>query len=140
MFAYDLRESSARTATIIVDYNTLSTERYQVATDKDPKTLRVTAKVAMTDILNIPFGIDETGALDSVRDLASSADTSGHWVALLKTSDGEVDTMVHYSQDRDAYDFANIELKSGDVLHLIYLEGINGDGLGRRLEALCRIS
>jgi alpha-tubulin suppressor-like RCC1 family protein len=142
-FTHDKTEINARTATIIVDYNdifgdynTLSIERYQVATNTDPETLRISAEKAMRDILRIPFAVDENGALDSVRELASNKTTLGHWVTLHKSTDGLVDSIEQLSQGRDDYNFSELELKSGDILHLIYVADEDEDGLGTRLEGL----
>ena len=141
-FTHDQTEIFARTATIIVDYNvvdggpnTLTSERYQVATNTDPSRLRISATDALADTLSIPFTVDADGSLVSVRELENNTETQGHWVVVHKSTDGVLDTIAKYSESEGAYDFASLELKSGDVMHLIYIEDIDGDGLGTRMEA-----
>ncbi len=137
-FTHNQTDIMARTATIIVDYEgedtLLDSERYQVATNVDPDTLRVTAWDAMTEVLKLDYEMDDNRELLSVRDVANSNERNGYWTTVHKTSDGLTDTITIMNPDSADYDFGRIELKSGDVLHLVYVEDIDRDGLGRRQE------
>ena len=137
-FTHNQTEVQARTATIIVDYDMagslLSSERYQVATNTDPQTLRITTQQAMTQILGIPHETDADGQLIGVRDVATSVERNGYWFTALASTDGLVDSVQLMGPEFDPHDFGKLELKSGDVLHLVYVEDFDRDGLGRRQE------
>ncbi len=142
-FTHNQTEIAARTATILIDYNDMSgdfdantIERYQVATNIDAERLRIGADEALREILNVPFEVDAKGSLESVRGLASNADTNGHWVVVHKSTNGIADTIEQKSASREDYQLSDIELRSGDILHLVYVEDADGDGLGSRLEAV----
>lgn len=137
-FTHSQTDIMARTATIIVDYEgedtLLDSERYQVATNVDRETLRITAWDAMTEILKLPYEMDDDRELLSVRDVENSDERNGYWTTLHVSTDGLVETVTVMSPDSEDYDFGSLELKSGDLLHLIYIEDIDRDGLGRRQE------
>ncbi len=137
-FTHNQTDIAARTATIIVDYEgedtLLDSERYQVATNVDRDALRVTAWDAMTEILKLPYEMDDNRELLSVRDVANSDERNGYWTTVHASSDGLTDTVSVMNPDSEDYDFGKIELKSGDVLHLVYVEDNDRDGLGRRQE------
>ena len=138
-FTHNQTDIAARTATIIIDYgdgqSQFETERYQVATHVDAERSRVSVTDALENILRVPFEVDEDGALERVRDLEAEPANFGRWVVAHINSDGVFDSVDLYSQMRGAYDLADLELKSGDVLHLVYIEDVDNDGLGWRQEA-----
>ena len=136
-FSHDQREIQAKTATIIVDYagddTLLDSERYQVATNLDSESPRISVETALTEILQLPFTV-ESGELTSIRDVANSTERNGHWVAVHRSSDGVVETVDVMGPEHGAVDFSNVELKAGDLLHLVYVEDADDDGLGWRQE------
>ncbi|MFK7930251.1 MAG: hypothetical protein AB8H79_18835 [Myxococcota bacterium] len=141
-FTHNQTDVMARTATIIVDYEgddtLVNSERYQVATNVDRDLLRITAWDAFTKILKLPYEMDETDdyrELISVRDVANDESKAGYWMVLHRSTNGLTDTVNLMGPGRGDYDFGSLELKSGDVLHLVYIEDEDGDGLGRRQEA-----
>jgi alpha-tubulin suppressor-like RCC1 family protein len=135
-FAHDLTDIGARTASVLIDYdNRRTTEEYLVATNADPANLRITVKHALTDILRAPYTVGAGGGLTSVRDVADDPAARGSWIVVHITTDG-VDRTMHKYDASAPYAFEDIILKSGDVLHLIYVEDPDGDGLGNRAETI----
>ncbi len=141
-FTHDQTQIWARTATIIVDYDVvdrdsaaLSTERYQVATNTDPDVLRISVADAMRGALRIPFETTADGSLSSVRERRNDATRAGYWTVVHKSTDGVTDSIVKYGAADGPYDFNALELKSGDILHLVYVQDADGDGVGSRMEA-----
>jgi alpha-tubulin suppressor-like RCC1 family protein len=69
-----------------------------------------------------------------VRELVGQGAVNSAWLVLHRTSDG-VDTQTVIYDPFDApYDFENLELKAGDVLHLVFVIDEDGDGLRSRQE------
>ena len=140
-FTHNTTAIAAKTATIIVDYdrldidtNEISTERFQVATNTDPNRLQLSVADAFADTLRIPYSITADGRLDSVRDVATDAVDEGYWTVVHKSTEGQIDTIQKYSSLADTYDFESLQLKSGDILHVVYVEDADHDGLGTRME------
>jgi Regulator of chromosome condensation (RCC1) repeat/Bacterial TSP3 repeat len=138
-FAHDLTAIGAKTATVMIDYagiNGRDQERYLVATKADPDRLRVTAGEVMRNILRIPFTTDAAGKfLTSVRNVAASDTDASAWLVLHRTSDGVDPVTTIYDPFNGPNDFENLELKAGDVLHLVYVIDVDHDGLRSRQEA-----
>jgi len=136
-FTQEMTTVAARTATVIIDYGDLPpfTERYQVATNVDASRLRVPLREALSSMLRIPYRTSADGALVEVRGLEENPDTSGYWTLVHVTTDGVQEMATVNSVSRGPYDFDAIELRSGDVLNLVYIEDVDGDGLGSRQEA-----
>lgn len=133
---HHLTEIGAKTASVILDYAGKGghrTERYLVATNSDPDLLKIDAKRALESILKVPYQLDDTGGLAGVRDVGSDVANRRFWKVLHLTTDG-VDKSVTVFDPAAPYAFDEISLKSGDVLHLIYMEDEDDDGLGRRQE------
>jgi len=119
-----------------------------VATTADFNNKRITVAEAMQDILKIPYttGTTEwTGApaqthngLLSVRGVGTDKNVRGHWTALyvFTTNNGADREAEIYDNLEAAYDFDNLELRKGYVLHLVYIEDVDDDGLGAREEFL----
>ncbi|QDG49401.1 hypothetical protein FIV42_01205 [Persicimonas caeni] len=144
---------NARTARLIIDYGVdREREDYRVATVLDQENPGVTVADVFNDFLRIPyeegtsdwrFG-DETDTRDSftgvtsVRDRAMSADKTSYWIVThTRTVDSGARTVTDvHNLVLDDYDFSNIELQKGDVLHLVYVEDVDRDGLGLRTELL----
>lgn len=136
-FAHHQTQVFARTATIIVDYEgedaQRPSERYQVATNTDPATLRVSAAEALEDTMRLDIALDSNGRLHRVRTVADNEERNGYWTVVHLSTDGFLDSADLYRPEDD-YDLRDLELKSGDTLHLVYVEDPDGDGLGGRLE------
>jgi alpha-tubulin suppressor-like RCC1 family protein len=145
-FNHNLTAINAKTATVILDYgeaNGRGIERYMVATNTDPAVLRITAAKAMSDVLGLvkdgstalkSYTTGAGGVLTSVRGVAADPATTSFWMALHKQSDGVTETIVNYDATVAPYDYDALELKSGDVLHLVYYSDPDGDGLENRQE------
>ena len=131
----------ARTASILIDYDgadaPLDSEAHQVATNLDPSVLRIGAVEAFEDILALPFTLDVDGRVVSVRGMANDSARDGAWHVVRSSTDGVFDTVDQFGPDDD-YDLRLMELKSGDTLHLVYIEDRDGDGLGLRQERAYR--
>ena len=129
----------ARTAMVLIDYlptGAKPQESFLVSTNADPSQSGVSAASAMQDILKIPY-TTASGTLTGVRATAASASLNSSWVVVHVTDDGVTKTATTYG-GVTAYDFDALTLHSGDVLHLVYLEDADGDGLGAREEVLNR--
>ncbi|MDH5516256.1 MAG: hypothetical protein OEY36_00380 [Gammaproteobacteria bacterium] len=136
-FAYAREQVNASTATVIIDYETLSKEeqRFLVATVADPSTLTVTAQSVMENTLNIPHAVDSSGRLSSIDNVAGDGVVTG-WLVLHKTTNASgVETATIHSYNTN-YDFNTLRLKAGDVLHMVYQIDEDGDLLGRRMEEM----
>ncbi len=138
-FTHDQTEVAAKTATVLIDYAGADLsrvpERYAVATNADGDTLRITASQALGEVLAIPYGVSETGSLVKVRDIENDPDIRGYWAVVHKSTDGVEELIDLQRGDNAGHRFDEIELKSGDVLHLVYYADADGDGLGTRQEA-----
>jgi hypothetical protein len=137
-FTHNQTAVAAKTATVLIDYGGADPlrliERYSVATNIDRDTLRITARQALHDILGVPYVVGSNGALLEVRGVAHVDATRGYWAVAHKSTNGVESSLRIDSAAGDAYDFDSIELKSGDVLHLIYYADSDADGLGTRQE------
>jgi hypothetical protein len=134
-FVFAQEKVNASTATVIIDYDIGGNdEKFFVSTVADPATLTITAKEAMENILKLPFLTEADGRLLSVNGTAGNT-AALSWLVMHKTSNGLTESTTIYKY-ANAYDFNNITLKAGDVLHMVYQIDADGDGLGRRLEAL----
>jgi alpha-tubulin suppressor-like RCC1 family protein len=138
-FAHNLTAIDAKTATVMIDYAGVAgraQESYLVATKADPNRLRVSAGEAMGTILRIPFTTNALdGSLTQVRNVAANPTIGGVWLVLHRTSDGVDTQTVIYDPKEGPYDFLNLSLKAGDVMHLVYVMDQDLDGLRSREEA-----
>lgn len=135
-FVFAREQVNASTATVIIDYETLSTpeERYLVTTVADPSALTISADYALADILQKSYAVDATGRLTSIGNIAGDNVTTG-WLILHKTTSAGVEVANVYSYNT-VYDLGNIALKAGDLLHMVYQIDHDGDMLGQRMEAM----
>jgi hypothetical protein len=144
---------NARTAQVIIDYGVdRRPESYRVAVATNLDKPLVPAKTVFEDYLRIPFQsgeaewryADETASrasfrgLTQVRDVGMSDADSSYWIVTHthSTENGsrtmtEVNNLI-----LDEYDFENITLSKGDVLHLVFVRDQDRDGLGERSELL----
>jgi hypothetical protein len=136
-FTHSMTDINAKTASVIIDYGDPAlggSERYRVATNTDADSLTINAGTALSEILRVPYEVDAKGALRVVRAAESNDSRNAYWLVVHKTTDGIDDSIQMHSLAADDYDFDSVELKSGDVLHLVYREDQDGDGLGYRQE------
>lgn len=121
-FAFDVTGVATKTALFVIDYGRPRlAEIYQVATNLDPAHPGITAGQALTDILRIPYAADPQVGLTSVRDVATSSSGSDGWTVDLRHGDGPDKTDTVYGQPGDPYDFDDIEVRAGDVVHLAFV-------------------
>ena len=133
-FAFRETDIAAKTASVIIDFGTSrASERYLVATNVDAVLGRVSVPDVMNTILRTPYTVATTGQLDSVRSTASDVDSKQYWVAIHSNDNGVTPTIATYSQLNE-YDFEALELTAGDVLHLVYMQDTDLDGVGSREE------
>lgn len=134
-FAFAQEQVNASTATIIIDHDLgVASQKFFVSTVADPDTLTITAQEALTNILRLPYMTETSGELLTLDGTSGNTATQS-WLVMHKTSNGLTDTTTIYKYGA-GYDFNNIVLKAGDVLHMVYQIDTDGDGLGRRLEAM----
>jgi hypothetical protein len=141
----------ARTAEVIIDYGDSQarrTERYRVAVDNGNGS-SLSFDDLMSDRLNVAYSFSAQtfpgvsgsfNGLSSVRSLAMNSGTHSYWlVAHTFTPDGSpvgtTDTRL-YNILNESYSAASINLRKGDVLHLVYVTDTDLDGLSDRLEVL----
>ena len=135
-FAFNRTEINVKTATVIIDFGGyLPTENYLVATNVNAQTKRVSVQNIMTDILRAPYSTSDTGELDMLRGVVENAGTQAYWSTVIITDNGLTLEAEKYD-GLQPYDFNGLSLKSGDVLHLTFVEDADGDGLGIRREFL----
>ncbi|HFB66893.1 MAG TPA: hypothetical protein ENJ60_15280 [Aeromonadales bacterium] len=141
----------ARTAEVIIDFGdtqTPKTERYRVAVDTgNGDTLSFSD--LMSNRLNFSFDFSsqsfpgKTGShngLTSVRSLAMNTATNSYWLVAHTFSPagnpaGTTETKMYNILSQD-YTASDINLRKGDVLHLVYITDTDLDGLSDRLEVL----
>lgn len=134
-FAFRQNAVTSNTATIIIDYGGKRvSERYLVATNTVDSSGRVNSKQTLEKILNVPYEVDANGSLSSLRNIAASASVNSYWLSLFVTTDGVETSATTFDADSGGYDFNNLSLKAGDVLHLMYVEDSDFDNLGLRAE------
>jgi hypothetical protein len=143
----------SRTAEVVIDYGTSRPqESYRIAVATNQDRPLVTVERVFSEYLRIPF---EVGAgsfrygsesqsrstfsgLKSVRGTQLNESTSSYWIVSHTHS---VDNGLRSVTDTHnlvlgAYDFAGLQLSKGDVLHMVYVQDSDRDGLGERTELL----
>jgi len=136
-FAFRETEINTKTATILIDYAGLkASERYLVATNVNQETGRISIQDVLDKVLKISYSLDANGQLESVRDQLSA--DNGFWLAHHVTNDGlsVADPITLSPQENNGEVFSALELKSGDVLNLVFLQDADEDGVGLRSERL----
>lgn len=141
----------ARTAEVIVDFGNslgIGTERYRVAID-DGTAETLSFDKLMRQRLNFNYefgpenfasvGGDNTG-LTSVRNVSMNNNTNSYWLVAhtftpLNAPTGTTETKL-YNLLSDSYAADDITLRKGDVLHMVYVNDADLDGLSDRLEIL----
>ena len=148
-YTHNLTDVNARAAQVIIDYDGVGgrlSENHYVATVTDFQSNRITAATALADIINTPYTEGSTSTtftgtntgLLSVRDVANDDSVSGRWVVIHNylDTDGITRNSITYDATRGDYSLDDIELAKGEILHLMYFQDQDGDGLGSREEFL----
>jgi hypothetical protein len=120
-YSFDIDTVGAKTALLVIDYGKQrQPELYQVATNWDPAHPGSSAAQIFGDILHIPFTADSENGLTSVRDVSMTTSGGKAWHVQHMHKDGPdfVDD-PDYKGD-GGYDFDDIEVHAGDVLHLAF--------------------
>jgi len=134
-FNHSLTQVRARTATVIVDYGPASgraPEYHMVATNLDPSNPGITLGTAMQRYLYMPY--EAEGGLKSVRNVAEDLDNRKEWTVAHFYTDAGTEKSDVFTSESEAYDFDGIRLRAGDIVHLIYMDDGDDDGLGARDE------
>ena len=148
-YTHNLTDVNARSAQVIIDYagvNDRAIENHYVATVTDFNRNRISAATALTEILKVPYteGVSSPtyngsnrGVL-SIRDVNNDEGVNGRWVLIHNylDTDGITRLSKTYDSTRGDYSPAAILLAKGEVLHLMYYQDQDGDGLGSREEFL----
>lgn len=132
-YAHNQTAIAAKTATIIIDYGPgVAPERFLVATnvqrDASGNLEGVPVRRALSDYLRLPYETAMSGGIQrlaSVRSAEESIDDRQFWLVNLKSN-----------QNVSGENFEDVALRAGDVLHLVYYQDVDGDGLGSREEFL----
>ncbi len=141
-FAFTTADVLGRTATVILDMGAQKPIKVMVATKGDSATQRITLSKVLTNVLKMNYTLDANNQLNSIstgvntytQNLLSN-DT--YWVISTNSTDGINRSMVSYSSAATpAYNFNDLTLKAGDVVHISFIEDYDFDGLGTRMEAL----
>ncbi len=141
----------ARTAEVIIDFGDTQspkTEKYRVAIDTgNVDTLNFTDVMANRLNFNFSFSTETfTGqtqshsGLSSVRSVAMNTNTNSYWLVAhtftpVGSPAGTTETKL-YNILLEDYSSSDINLRTGDTLHLVYITDTDLDGLSDRLEIL----
>ncbi len=134
-FNHALTAVRAKTALVILDYGPgtgRSPEYHMVATNIDFNAPGVTLNKIFTNHLRIPYTTQS--GLVSVRDVVADASKRKDWSVIHLYKDAGEARTAFFNTEVAAYDFEAIRLRAGDVLHLIFRDDEDDDGLGRREE------
>ncbi len=130
-YTHDLTAIGVRDATVIIDYGAeLPSERYLVATSGDAKTKSLSGTDALESVLRLPLEV-KNGRLSSVRGVETNA--KAQWVVLHASDDGLAVNTTKFAED-GGLDLDDLQLRASDILHLVFLEDEDGDGLRTREE------
>ncbi|MGH1471791.1 MAG: PKD domain-containing protein [Cellvibrionaceae bacterium] len=140
----------ARTAEVIIDYSDhggLSTERYRVAVDTgngselsfvDLMAKHLDVAYEFSDF-TFPGKANHSG-LTKVRNISANTSTNSYWMLAHTFTPqgspiGTLSTELYNILDED-YAANDIQIRKGDVLHLVYITDTDLDGLSDRMEQL----
>jgi hypothetical protein len=148
-YTHNLTNVHARAAQVVIDYdgvNDRAIENHYVATVTDFQQNRISAATAMSEIIKAAYTEGASSAtytgpnagLLSVRDVDNDDSVNGRWVAIhnFLDTDGITRKSITYDSTRGAYSLDDIDLAKGEVLHLMYFQDQDHDGLGSREEFL----
>ena len=149
-FSHRLTTVETKTATVIVDYVDRTPVRHRVATRMvkdqtflpadevlDVLKLSVQSGQLMWDLDNDPSALElsETGIID-VDGEGSGYEERARWILHHVTFNGDEGLLQIYDLLDTAYDLSMIEVRAGDIFHLIQLRDEDLDTLGEREEFL----
>jgi hypothetical protein len=138
-FTHSTTTIAAKTATVLIDYGPgQPVERYLVATnvdrDDEGRLEGIGIAEVMGDLLQIPYTLDDIEIdgerfrhVAGIRGTMENADERAYWLINAETKSVEAGA---------PFDFEDVVLKAGDVLHLVYFRDRDLDGLGAREEFL----
>jgi hypothetical protein len=148
-YTHNLTNVNARAAQVIIDYdgvNSRQIENRYVATVTDFQKNRLSAATILGTVLNVDYTEGMTSStytgthsgLLSVRDVANKDSIHGRWVVVHNYLDTDGVTRLSKTYDSNVGDYSldDIQVAKGEVLHLMYYEDQDGDGLGSREEYL----
>jgi hypothetical protein len=140
---------AARTAHVIIDYGLeRPQEVYRVATIRDRNDPGLTVGELLRDVLRLPYTLstfpwrfpdgtrESFTGLTRLRDVAASDATSSYWIVAhsYKTEGGASSETDYHNLLLAPYALDTLKLQKGDVLHLVYVQDQDRDGLGDRSE------
>ncbi len=160
-FAHNATYYNAKDAMVVIDYGPnlqrelgRNIDNYLVATTASPNDAGITAAEALRTTLKIPFqtgrvpwdydgdgvaeGFTEHG-VTSVREADADHASSAYWMVFHERNDAVNDQLVKTLYDPtngQPVDLESLVLKAGHVLHLVYIEDRDGDGVAAREEFL----
>ncbi len=150
-FPLDLTTAYSRTAKVIIEYGLGTTKspayrEFFVATNLDNSLSGITAAQAM-EMLHLDY---ETGLVDfldtdtgltyqyegltSVGGESYDKNINGYWVVFHSYKEAGDKKLTFYDIRKTGYNFDNIAINTGDVLHLLYIEDSDDDGISGRDE------
>ncbi|NOZ52702.1 MAG: LamG domain-containing protein [Gammaproteobacteria bacterium] len=148
-YTHNLTNVNARSAQVIIDYdraNGRAIENHYVATVTDFQQNRISAATALSEIIRADYteGVSSStysgthNGLLSVRDVNNDDAVSGRWVMIhnFLDTDGITRKSITYDSTKGSYSLADIQIAKGEVLHFMYYQDQDGDGLGSREEFL----
>ncbi|MFN3199694.1 MAG: LamG-like jellyroll fold domain-containing protein [Bradymonadia bacterium] len=152
-FELEATNINARTAQVILDFGqNRAQESYRVATALGDDRQGVTAQQVLTDILRVPYTTgtspwrfdtndaptDSFTGVTAVRGVEMNDPGSAYWIVAhtYPTEAGAGTETDYYNPIVEDFDFDGLVLKSGHILHLVYIEDMDRDGLGDRAEFL----
>jgi len=148
-YTHNLTNVNARSAQVIIDYddiNDRAIENHYVATVTDFQQNRISAATALSEIIRADYteGVSSTTysgthtGLLSMRDVNNDDAISGRWVMIhnFLDTDGITRKSITYDSMKGSYSLADIQIAKGEVLHFMYYQDQDNDGLGSREEFL----
>lgn len=135
-----MTEIRAKTATVTIDYDAYSgreSEKFFVATNLCEGAYGVSLKTLLERHLFLPYlegAVGSNTGLKKVRAQDYSATDHAKWVVThVSKVVGELKVM-QYDITKASYTLADIIVRAGDVVSLLYVVDKDGDGLPHRLE------
>ena len=140
-FSPDLTTAYSRTAKVVLEYGLGTTKspsrrEYFVATNLDDSLSGITAARVM-DMLHLDYQTGLVGLYEGLTGVAGESDDesiNGYWIVFHSYRNEGEEKLTFYDIRKAGYDFDDIVINTGDVLHLLYIEDRDGDGISGRDE------
>ncbi|MEO1034925.1 MAG: hypothetical protein AAFX44_05105 [Pseudomonadota bacterium] len=130
-FAFQEAEVASRTAKLVIDYGPYApAEFYQVATNNDP----TTSGQQLGDLLAGPLQIQFTEGSGGLASLRTVSTGGGRWVVTRRRNNGTAFDVDIFDPDEAPYAVADINVRASDEILMVYVEDVDGDGVGLREE------